>query len=220
MMKHFVVVVCLMLALPLTGRAAAVQVPQTGQTSCYSATGVIIPCAGTGQDGDKQAGAVWPSPRFTDNKNGTVTDNLTGLVWLKDANCTEASGGIARSGGLLDWQSALTWSNKLASGKCGLSDNSVAGDWRLPNVNEMRSLVDYSRHDPDLPSGHPFVNVQSVWYWSSTTNPVYSAGAYNVGISRGSIHMGNKTGSSVPGASRVGNKAGNVYGVWPVRDKN
>lgn len=217
MLKRFAAVICLVLVLPLATQAATMQIPRTSQTNCYSATGVIIPCADTGQDGDKQAGAAWPSPRFTDNKNGTVTDNLTGLIWLKDANCTETSGGIVRNSGLLNWQSALTWSNKLANGKCGLSDNSVAGDWRLPNVNEMRSLVDYSRHDPALPSGHPFSNVQSVWYWSSTTNPVFTAGAYNVGISRGSIHMGRKQ-DSVPGTSRVGNKAGSVLGVWPVRN--
>ena len=32
-------------------------------------------------------GVAWPNPRFTDNGNGTVTDNLTGLIWLKNANC-------------------------------------------------------------------------------------------------------------------------------------
>ena len=117
---------------------------------------------------------------------------------------------------MLNWQSALTWSNNLANGKCGLSDNSVAGDWRLPNINELRSLVDYSRHDPDLPGGHPFTNVQSVWYWSSTTNPVYTAGAFNVGVSRGSIHVNRKY-YGATGSSRVSSKAGDSLGVWPVR---
>lgn len=50
-------------------------VPKTGQTTCYDANGSVIPCAGTGQDGDIQAGVAWPDPRFTDNGNGTVTDN-------------------------------------------------------------------------------------------------------------------------------------------------
>ena len=40
-----------------------------------------------GDDGDLEKGITWPNPRFTDNGVGTVTDNLTGLIWLKDANC-------------------------------------------------------------------------------------------------------------------------------------
>lgn len=59
----------------LKGKAAPVE--RTGQTTSYAA----------GDDGDLQRGAIWPNPRFTDNGNGTVTDNLTGLIWLKDANC-------------------------------------------------------------------------------------------------------------------------------------
>lgn len=215
--RYFSIFICLFLELPFVAQAATVRLPRTGQTNCYSETGVIIPCANTGQDGDKLTGVVWPSPRFTDNKNGSVTDNLTGLIWLKNANCTDTVGGIARSSGLLDWPSALTWSNNLATGKCGLADNSAAGDWRLPNINELRSLVDYSRNDPDLPGGHPFTDVQSVWYWSSTSNPVFTAGAFNVGMSRGSIHSTGKL-RGIGGASRVGKKSDSGLGVWPVRD--
>ena len=51
--------------------------PKTGQTTSYAA----------GDDGALQKGVAWPNPRFTDNGNGTVTDNLTGLIWLKNANC-------------------------------------------------------------------------------------------------------------------------------------
>ncbi len=217
MLKRFVAVIGLLLAVPFVTRAGTIALPRTGQESCYSATGVVIPCAGTGQDGDKQAGVAWPSSRFADNRDGTVTDNLTGLIWLKDASCTEAVGGIERESGLLDWPAALTWCNNLANGKCGLSDNSVAGDWRLPNVNELRSLIDYGRHDPALPAGHPFSNVRSVWYWSSTTNPVYTGGAFNVGMSRGSVHVTSKVRPVTGGASRVESKVDTHLGVWPVR---
>ena len=55
-------------------------VPQTGQTRCFDTTGVEIMCGGTGQDGDLQAGVIWPTPRLTDNGNGTVTDHLRILV--------------------------------------------------------------------------------------------------------------------------------------------
>jgi len=218
MLQRTTFFICLLLVLPALSGATAIQLPRTGQESCYNAEGVIIDCAGTGQDGDRLAGVTGPASRFTDNRDGTVTDNMTGLIWLQNANCTDTTGGIPRENGLLDWPSALTWSNRLAAGKCGLSDNSAAGDWRLPNINELRSLVDYSAHDPALSSGHPFANVQSVWYWSSTTNPVYTSGAYNVGFSRGSIHVNRKL-YSAPGTSRVGTKTSSFLGVWPVRDR-
>src|SRR5918992_5748088 len=62
---------------------APAPVEQTGQTQCWDTAGALIPCEGTGQDGDIQAGVAWPVPRFTDRGNGTVRDNLTGLIWLQ-----------------------------------------------------------------------------------------------------------------------------------------
>ena len=50
-----------------------VMLPKTGQTTSYAA----------GDDGALQKGVASPNPRFTDNGNGTVTDNLTGLIWLE-----------------------------------------------------------------------------------------------------------------------------------------
>ena len=100
-----------------------------------------------------------PNPRFTDNGDGTITDNLTGLIWLEDANCF----------GLQTWAQALTDANTLNSGECGLSDGSVEGDWYLPNRNELTSLLDLENFNPALPTGHPFMNFVSSAYWSSTT---------------------------------------------------
>ena len=124
--------------------------PQTGQTQSYA----------TGDDGDLQLGVQWPDPRFTDNGDGTVTDNLTELLWLKNAKCF----------GQNNWNDALVDSNNLADGQCGLSDGSSAGDWRLPNVREHLSLVDYGQGNPPLPAGHPFTDVQLYYYyWTSST---------------------------------------------------
>ena len=69
-------------------------------------------------------GVAWPNPRFKDNGNGTVTDNLTRLIWLKNANAF----------GLRTWEQALSDANALASGSAGLTDGSKAGDWRLPKT--------------------------------------------------------------------------------------
>ena len=82
----FMVIMSIIMILPVMTFASTIQLPQTGQTTCWDKNGNVIPCAGTGQDGDIQAGVAWPNPRFTDNGDGTVTDNLTGLMWTQNAN--------------------------------------------------------------------------------------------------------------------------------------
>ncbi|MBN2301304.1 MAG: DUF1566 domain-containing protein, partial [Lentisphaerae bacterium] len=138
---------------------APAPVPKTGQTTSYDLR----------DDGYLQLGQAWPSPRFTDNLNGTVTDNLTGLIWLKNANCTVFFSDDVAGENRRYWLNALTAANSLSNGFCDLTDGSTAGDWRLPNVREFESLLDYGLNSPALPSGHPFDNVQSVYYWSSST---------------------------------------------------
>ncbi len=170
--------------------SGTIGIPKTGQTTSFAA----------GDDGDLEKGIAWPSPRFTDNNNGTVTDNLTGLIWLKDANCF----------GTGTWSQALISSNSLSSGSCGLTDGSSAGAWRLPNRKELKSLVDAERINPALPNGHPFSNVQSTvngsssCYWSSTTYPI--SASYDWGFTMGDGHMDVFHG-----------KTGSGY-IWPVRD--
>lgn len=182
--------------------AATITLPKTGQTACYDAGGITIACAGTGQDGALLKGVAWPIQRFTDNGNGTVTDNLTELIWLKNANCTDTAGGIAKGSGYLSWPDALAWSNALNNGKCGLTDGSAVGQWRLPNITELESLVDAQRIYPALPAAHPFSGVQSNNYWSSSTNAGYTSIAWYVDVSDGYGFDSNKT--------------SNFY-VWPVR---
>ena len=146
---------------------------RTGQTVSY----------GAGDDGDVQAGVVWPTPRFSDNRDGTITDYLTGLIWLKNANCF----------GTRNWSDALNLSNGLASGSCGLSDGSLAGDWRLPNRKEVFSLVDFSSFRPALPDGHRFTNVQSSGYWTASTYAGDSSRAWLVIFIAGTSGHNNKT---------------------------
>jgi hypothetical protein len=136
-------------------------VADTGQTTCYDEAGMVHDCDGTGEDGELQAGLAWPTPRFTDNRDGTIRDNLTRLIWLKLANCF----------GARTWTEALSDANGLMSGQCELGDGSVAGDWRLPNVKELLSLVDYGESDPPLHPDHPFtLGSYYTWsHWSSTT---------------------------------------------------
>ncbi|MBF0153337.1 MAG: DUF1566 domain-containing protein [Magnetococcales bacterium] len=146
-----------------------------------------------GDDGQVRKGVAWPSPRFTDNSDGTVTDHVTGLVWLKNANCF----------GTQTWAASLASANTLASGACSLTDNSVAGDWRLPNKVELKSLIDISQTSyPPLPTSHPFSGVVNSLYWTSTTYAKSTSYAWDVGFISGYVTHGLKTGT---------------YGVWPVR---
>lgn len=168
-------------------------VSRTGQTGCWNASGTPIACAGTGQDGEKLKGVVSPAPRFTDNGNGTVTDNLTGLIWLKNANCW----------GQINWATALANANSLASGACGLSDGSAAGQWRLPNIKERQSLISFQNISPALPTGHPFINVQTTrYYWSATTSLADSTYVWYVNLNHGFVGYDPKTYTNY---------------VWPVR---
>ena len=182
-------------------------VPRTGQTECYKWSAREACTCGdancpSGQDGDLEKGVAWPVPRFVDNSDGTVTDKLTGLIWLKNANCTDTVGGISKSGETLTWANALTWSNNLADGDCGLSDGSSAGEWRLPNLRELFSLIDFSQVNPAVPSGHPFTGVQSERYWSSTTFVNLMDTAWYVEVFYGIVSEGDKDYSNR---------------VWPVR---
>lgn len=140
--------------------------PRTGQAVSYAG----------GDDAAAAKGVAWPGVRFTDNLNGTVSDRLTGLVWLKNAGCYAPS----------DWSMALAAANRLASGACGLSDASAAGQWRMPNANELESLVDVSQANPALSAGHPFTGINLVnAYWTSTTYMALTSNAMAIRLSDG-----------------------------------
>ncbi len=178
--------------LPLFGATAPYDqpyaVPQTGQTLCFNAAGTLIDCPDTGQDGASTAGTALPDPRFIDNSDGTVTDNLTGFMWLKSALCT---------GSTLNWQAALDMVAGLnqdpATFTCGDYSKTYT-DWRLPNRRELRSLVDYARSSPALSTGHPFSNVQNNYYWSSTTDATNFDNAWAVSLGDGSLSGSAKSG--------------------------
>ena len=122
---------------------------------------------------------------MTDNGDGTVTDHLTGLIWLTNANCIGTlnpafDNDVVAGDGRVSWQHALDFVAGINAGTYNCDDTSNSGshqtDWRLPNIRELQSLVDYGTFNPTLPAGHPFVNVPlgvpaalAVAYWSSTT---------------------------------------------------
>lgn len=128
---------------------SATALPATGQTVSYA----------PGDDGDIRAGAALS---YTDNGDGTITDHNTARVWEKktDANVND----------LYTWQGALDYVAGLNAMNAGAG---FAGynDWRLPNLKELLSIMDYSRFDPPI---HPaFGPTRSILdrslYWSSTS---------------------------------------------------
>ncbi|WP_152421470.1 DUF1566 domain-containing protein [Desulfocurvibacter africanus] len=151
--------------------------PVTGQTTEYI----------EGDDGTYQAGTDFPSIRFCDNNDGTMTDNMTGLMWVKNANaigtlhqsfdtfgivdwvnlifCTAGDGAVT-------WQEALTFVAGLNNGtyKCGVTPD--YSDWRLPTINELETLINYQIRPQTWLTSQGFSNIPTInssRYWSSTT---------------------------------------------------
>jgi hypothetical protein len=180
--------------------AAKARVEVTGQTTSFA----------EGDDGEIQAGVPFPKPRFRDKGNGAVVDKLTGLIWLKDANCF----------GQRTWFAALGAVNALSdtgtpetTDDCDLSDGSQVGDWRLPNVKELQSLIHFGFAVPALSNaegtgqwteGDAFSGVQAAAYWSSTS--FTNIGAHWIVI----LDAGMTGGSLGPPP----------HFVWPVRGEN
>ncbi len=142
--------------------------------------------------------------RFLDMKNGTVLDINTSLIWLKDASCF----------GSLDWQAATRAAATLAGGAHGLTDGSVAGDWRLPTNEELKAFIDQNYKNPALcntkgdgkwSEGDAFHDVQSHGYWSSSECDRHATHAWVVLMTHGTVYHGKKSFE---------------YYAWPVRSGN
>lgn len=192
-MKHLLLFISIIITLDSQRydaiAAATAPLPRTGQAYCYDTSGANIPCNGTGQDGEYMMGVAWPNPRFVVNTEPTVTDNLTGLVWSKDANmmatrdpwydtdCIELDGRVP-------WHRALGYIGQLNSLNW-LGHN----DWRLPNKNELDSLINIHQTKPSTwLNSQGFTNVQELMYWSSSNSAFNAYSAWAVSISDGFVY--------------------------------
>ncbi len=134
--------------------------PRTGQIGCFDDKGAAVEFKGSGQDGEQQRGLVWPTPRFIVNDDGTVTDGLTGLIWLINGDCFKK----------LNWLAAKEKIVELntSSGVCqGYKGNYK--DWRLPDLKQLASLLnlEYSA-SADYLRSQGFHNVLPDSYWTSS----------------------------------------------------
>jgi len=134
----------------ITPGAPVSPLTDTGQTACYDASGNVISCTGTGQDGEYISTAM----SFTDNADGTITDNNAGLTWQKctvgqnnDATCSGSATGY-------NWYEASgtydAINNASTTDVCGSLNLGGYADWRLPYINELAGLVDYGAYAPSI----------------------------------------------------------------------
>ncbi len=173
------------------------KLPATGQITCWDTSGSVVSCAGTGHDGDIQAGVPLA---YMDNGDGTMTDLNTGLMWEKKSN----------DGSIHDKDNLYNWADTFAVHVAGLNTASFAGytDWRVPNVKELQSIVDY---ETSFPSVDPVFNSGCVaactvttcsctvpdHYWSSTSSAfipsvawgVFFASGFQGGIGKGGFNF-------------------------------
>ncbi|MCG8428304.1 MAG: DUF1566 domain-containing protein [Chromatiales bacterium] len=149
-----------------------------------------------------------PSADFIINNDGTVTHVKTGLMWMRCSlgqtwNGTDCSTGSVMS---YQWQSALQTVEAINSGQSDQDGDQFAGyagyeDWRLPNKNELESIVEPRCWSPAV-NAEIFPNARSYWYWSSTRHTFSSSMAWRVDFDAGSVGTWHKT---------------NYYGVRLVR---
>ena len=120
---------------------------------------------------------------YTDNGDGTVTDTITGLAWQQTSSSNKT------------WEQALAYCEGLNLGG--------HTDWRMPNIKELRSLVDYSLYKPAINTMY-FPDTVSPFYWASTTFPTNTSSAWGLHFDDGDDHYGNKFGSFYVRAVRGG----------------
>lgn len=166
-----------------TGTMSPSQTLKTGQTTCYDVAGKPISCTGTGQDGEYQKGQA---RSYTATAN-TVTDNSTGLMWKK---CSERlSGDDCETG----HATTMTWTT--ATSTCENDTTAGYTDWRLPNIKELLSIVDYGKISPAIDTDVFPATVSGV-YWSSTAYLDGPRGAWGVSFHGGYAGVDGKDGEN------------------------
>ncbi len=115
--------------------------------------------------------------RFTPVLNGAgIKDNQTGLIWEQEPD-----------------REHDVWSRSVA--RCATKDVGGHTSWRAPSVDELKTLIDPSQHDPSLPAGHPFSNIKSEIYWTATPHPTDDIVAWQISFFSGEPVTDQKSGT-------------------------
>jgi hypothetical protein len=174
--------------------AHAYKLPDTGQTKCYGTVSPYneIDCSLAAAEGQDGAYSINPIS-YTDNGNGTVTDNNTGIMWQK---CSMGQDSMTCSGTALTY----TWDQAPAATGCGaLNTANFAGrnDWRVPSKKELISIVDYgvSFPGPTIKAAY-FPNTiagSASLYWTSTQLASAATSAWYTSFDYGSVYNVSKS---------------------------
>jgi hypothetical protein len=155
-------------------------VPDTGQTLCYDDR-QIIPCPTVGQDFYGQDGSYLINPpSLTDNVNGTVTDNLTGLVWEQQTAVSEQL--------VYLYSDAVNYCENLTLGS--------RSDWRVPTRKEYSTVLNLGRVSPALDIAYfPYYTGSDTGFYYWTVSPFYPdlTQVWTVQIAFGTIENISKT---------------------------
>lgn len=138
---------------------------KTGQTQSYDTDGVVITDGSIKDDGYYQTG--WT--RGYRSAVGVVKDNVTGLEWQD--NYSDNGGDIKQA----EWQNAANYCFSLSLD---------GGEWRLPSIEELETLVDNGKYNPSV-TENIFEHISSSYYWSSTTAANSPSYAWSVGFLNG-----------------------------------
>ncbi len=131
-------------------------------------TGIIVTDVVLGADGERES-------RFTLVLNGAaVEDSKTGLIWEQSPD-----------------REFDAWGASLE--RCQTKDVGGRKGWRAPTIEELKSLIDPTQHDPALPQGHPFSNIKSAIYWAATPVPGDDVVAWQVSFFSGKAQTDQKS---------------------------
>lgn len=177
---------------------------KTGQTTCWSSAGTVIPCDGTGQDGDLRRGV---GRAYRDNGDGTIRDLRTALMWEK----------LSDDGSIHDKDNVYTWAQAFERIADLNTPPCFAGfcDWRLPSLAEMETLRSLANVDPAISPAFstgctPGCTVLacscagSSYYWSSSTYAANPTDAWSVLFYDGDTYPNDKGNADYARAVRGG----------------
>ena len=158
----------------------------TDQISCFDEAGKEVECLDSGQDGAYGLKTRNPQDRFK-VIDALVEDKWTELVWHRDANV---------AGFPLSWEEAFQFVQEM-----NLRQHAGRSDWRLPEREELFSLISHQNINPCLPECHPFRNIFDGYYWTGTVCARLPNQAWYIHMGGARVYRGMKHGS---------------YMVWPV----